>query len=103
MLVPLKRKYFPGVPVVQLSQVQVVMGEITRLEYWVAMVLPGDSREMIRLPGATRSGFTTWSKSVGPLELKLATVSSKRVAVPLVLVAPTVITLGSLPGELMVA
>src|SRR5579884_518011 len=69
MLVPLRRKYFPLLPVMHSPRTQVVVGEITRFEFWVARVLPGASRETIRLPGATRSGLTTWSRSVGPLEL----------------------------------
>src|SRR6185503_3921088 len=52
-------------------------------------------------PGATRSGFADQSRYVGPRELKLAIVSSRRVIVPFVLDAPTVSTQGALPGALM--
>ena len=39
--------------------------------------------------------------SVGPRELKSATSSSSRFSVPIVLDAPTVITHGALPGDVM--
>ena len=66
----------------------------------------------MRLPGATRSGLIrlstvrtpvaeTSAPRVGPRELKFVTTSSLRPVVPLMLSAPTVITLGSWPGELM--
>ena len=48
MLVPLKRKYF-GVP---------TSGATSKEEYLVSSVLPASRKETIRLPGATRSGFT---------------------------------------------
>ena len=35
----------------------------------VSSVLPATRREAMTLPGATRSGFTKWSTTVGPLEL----------------------------------
>src|SRR5579864_4137476 len=73
MLVPLSRVYFPLTPVVQIFpnklETQLVIGEMLRLVNDVTSVLPGEARETIRLPGATRSGFTTWSSSVGPFEL----------------------------------
>ena len=64
------------------------------------------------LPGATRSGLSRLSTRrapwvsmneprVGPRELKKLTLSSLRTALPRVLTAPTVITEGSWPGELM--
>src|SRR5215510_554626 len=56
---------------------------------------------MIRLPGAARSGLTAKSYFVGPRELYVAIVSSERLAVPHVLMAPTVIAYGELPGEVM--
>ena len=65
-----------------------------------------------RLPGATRSGLsrlsmrrtpsTVIAPRVGPRELKWLTLSSSRASVALWLAAPTVMTLGSLPGEPMV-
>ena len=65
------------------------------------------------LPGATRSGFTRLSiwrtpvlsvqaLRVGPRELNMLTTPSLRAVVPLLLTEPTVITLGSLPGALIV-
>ncbi len=67
----------------------------------------------ILLPGATRSGLSRLSTTrtpllfryeprVGPRELKLLTTSSPRAVVPLKFTEPTVMTDGSLPGELMV-
>ena len=41
-------------------------------------------------PGATRSGFTKWSTSVGPFELHGATSQSDGLADPCVRSAPTV-------------
>ena len=65
---------------------------------------------MIRLPGATRSGFNRLSRvftplaltklpRVGPRELNEFITSSLRAAVFFVLAEPTVITLGSWPGD----
>src|SRR5262245_37420253 len=56
---------------------------------------------MVAWPGATRSGLADQSRNVGPRELKLATASSPRSVVPLVVPAPTVRTHGALPGALM--
>jgi hypothetical protein len=63
----------------------------------------------ILFPGATRSGLIKWSyfftpptvlkERVGPRELKVAILSSSRLSVPKVFVAPTMMTVGSLPGE----
>ena len=78
-------------------------------------VAPGwvDMAATMRLPGATRSGLIRLSKSwrlpslstseprVGPRELKFVTTSSPRSRVPLRLTAPTVMTEGSCPGELI--
>jgi hypothetical protein len=50
-----------------------------------------------RLPLAS-----TQAPRVGPRELKWLTVSSARSMLPLLLTEPTVMTLGSCPGELMV-
>ena len=66
-----------------------------------ATVLPATSAAHTLLPGATRSGFITRSIAVGPLELYVVTTSSYRLAVPLVLSAPTVMTSGRLPGDAM--
>ena len=66
----------------------------------------------ILLPGATRSGLSRLSTTrlplassraprVGPRELKKFTLSSLRASVSLTLTAPTVITDGSWPGELI--
>ena len=55
------------------------------------------------LPGATMSGLANASYQVGPRELKRATLSSERVSVSNVSIAPTVIADGALPGELMPA
>src|ERR671935_201424 len=60
---------------------------------------PVASAEVMRRPGATRSGFSTRSKRVGPDELNDATVSSPRSAVPFVSSAPMVIAYGELPGD----
>ncbi len=65
----------------------------------VARYENGDAVDVIRRPGATTSGFTNPSNTVGPRELKSATTSSERNAVPLVSTAPTVMTAGSLAGE----
>jgi hypothetical protein len=65
---------------------------------------------MRRLPGATRSGFRRLSvccapsasnhaPRVGPRELNMLTTSSARNTVLRLLADPTVITEGSLPGE----
>jgi hypothetical protein len=65
-----------------------------------------------RLPGATTSGLRWLSATqrpegvrpqprVGPRELKLLTVSSERPGVRLQLTDPTVMTVGSTPGEPM--
>ena len=70
------------------------------------------STETMRLPGATRSGFSRLSgcraplesvepPRVGPRELKKLTLSSLRAAVSWVWAEPTVMTEGSLPGALM--
>ena len=64
---------------------------------------PAASSDTIRLPGATRSGFSRWSNRVGPRELYVATVSSDRSTVPCVFSAPTVIAYGELPGDSMPA
>src|ERR1051326_1971563 len=69
MLVPLRRRYFPGIPVVQVSSVHVVTGDRIKFDCCVAIVLPGASSDTMRFPGATRSGFTMWSSNVGPFEL----------------------------------
>src|SRR5205814_1409796 len=60
------------------------------------------SVEMMRLPGATRSGLAIPS-TVVPYDEKAATASSAILAVPLSSVAPTVIRNGSLAGEVMPA
>src|SRR5947209_8238889 len=52
-------------------------------------------------PGAVISGLIRCSTAVGPRELYVATVSSERSSVPQVVMAPTVITAGSLPGLVM--
>src|SRR5262249_55287987 len=57
-----------------------------------------ESAPTTRLPGATRSGLSQPS-TVGPRELKPATVSSARAVVECMLIAPTVITVGSWPGD----
>ena len=64
-------------------------------------VLPGSASDSMPTPGATRSGFCTWSIALGPIELNGATVSSRRSTVPLWLVAPIVSTQGALPGDVM--
>ncbi len=64
-------------------------------------MLPGDARETVPVPGATRSGFAPKSIFVGPDELKDAIVSSLRVSVPFVLEAPTVSTHGAFAGAVM--
>ena len=71
--------------------------------------MSADSAPTMRLPGATRSGFSRLSiqgpsgnkvrPRVGPRELKPATVSSLRMAVACRFTAPTVMTEGSWPGE----
>jgi hypothetical protein len=77
-----------------------------------AGVPPLASAPTILLPGATRSGFSrlsTWrtppasthALRVGPRELKKFTVSSPRAVVSCPFADPTVITDGSLPGELI--
>ena len=58
-------------------------------------------KELILTPGATKSGFETPS-IVGPRLEKLAMVSSDISMVLLSLLAPTVITLGLIPGDNMV-
>src|SRR6476660_4026099 len=73
MLVPLSRVYFPLWPVVHVlprrPRTHVVIGCMFRLAREVTRALPGEASETILFPGATRSGFNTWSSSVGPLEL----------------------------------
>src|SRR5689334_2139717 len=72
MLVPLSRVYFPLGPVEQFPgspSKHVVIGWMLRLVSDATSVLPGALKETIRFPGATRSGFTTWSSRVGPFEL----------------------------------
>src|SRR5438128_1459779 len=64
-------------------------------------VLPGADNETLPAPGATRSGLAAQSRYVGPRELNVAIVSSRRTGVPLVLDAPTVSTHGALPGAAM--
>src|SRR6266576_2473638 len=59
------------------------------------------SSEMILLPGAARSGLALLSYFVGPRDEYVVTSSSSREAVPNVLVAPTVIAYGELPGDAM--
>src|SRR5258705_13710834 len=54
-------------------------------------------------PGATTSGFAKPSYQVGPDELYGAIRSSLLIAVSKVLLAPTVIASGALPGEVMPA
>ena len=66
-----------------------------------ASVLPGAYSECSRRPGAAMSGLTIRSYSVGPRELKSATVSSLRRAVPCPSSAPTVSAYGELPGEVI--
>src|SRR5687768_9276111 len=66
-----------------------------------ASVDPGASSPTILFPGATRSGLTNPSNHVGPRELYVAITSSDRCAVPLVLIAPTVIANGETPGIVM--
>src|SRR5262245_47999159 len=61
----------------------------------------GASSEIILLPGAARSGLALLSYLVGPLDEYVVTLSSSREAVPKVLVAPTVIANGELPGDAM--
>ena len=60
---------------------------------------PSASADASRLPGATTSGFSTRSNSVGPREDYFATVSSDRFTVSCMSTAPTVSAAGSLPGE----
>src|SRR5712691_2811863 len=65
------------------------------------MYEPHASSEMILFPGAARSGFALLSYFVGPRDEYVVTWSSSRAALPSVLVAPTVIANGELPGEAM--
>src|SRR5689334_4187507 len=73
ILVPLNRVYLPLRPVEHVlpsrPRMQVVIGCMFRLVSDVTRELPGEANETILFPGATRSGFATWSSSVGPLEL----------------------------------
>src|SRR5437763_13832344 len=110
MLVPLRRMYLElesWVHKVMPSRFTVhtfngTVGTRLSVELSESKVLLGASSETIRLPRATMSGFTTWSIMLGPLELKLGTASSVRILVSWVLVAPTVMTAGSLPGAWIV-
>src|SRR5581483_9444249 len=70
--------------------------------YSLIILLLSASAEMIAFPGATRSGFTRLSAYVGPEELNVVISSSERASVACVLVAPTVSTIGSMPGLTMV-
>ena len=65
-------------------------------------VLPGERRLTILRPGATRSGFARPSIGVMPREDHEASASSSGVAVPLSSMPPTVITYGSVPGDVIV-
>ena len=76
------------------------------------MKLSTDLAPSTLLPGATISGLSRLSTRripwvsmkeprVGPRELKKFTLSSLRTELPRVLTAPTVMTEGSWPGELM--
>src|SRR5215813_8097453 len=70
MLVPLMLRYLSPGGVVQIPRaLHIGSGVTASAGYVVARKLPGDSSETMRLPGAIRSGFTTWSLAVGPLEL----------------------------------
>jgi hypothetical protein len=68
MLVPLNRMY-AGERVEFL--VLVIYSEVktSTAVYFFGSCEYGESSETTELPGAMRSGFTTWSKAVGPFEL----------------------------------
>src|SRR5262245_32786297 len=57
---------------------------------------------MMRFPGATMSGFITWSMNEGPRLLYVVIRSSARSVVFLSLNAPTVRAAGVLPGLVIV-
>src|ERR1700682_350578 len=67
----------------------------------VSTVEPGARRLTTERPDATRSGLNA-PALVGPTLLKLGIRSSAGVVVPLSSRAPTVMTRGSSPGEVMV-
>ena len=81
----------------------------SRLPVGAGLPASFDTAPSRRLPGATRSGLIRLSTQrprasarlprVGPRELKPATTSSVRLSVALGLLAPTVMTDGSCPGE----
>src|SRR5687767_10636943 len=90
MLVPLSERYgSAGVGTVPQSRISGLVFH---------SVLPASAIDSIPTPGATRSGLAWKSIALGPRELKGATMSSDRSAVPLWLDAPTVMTQGALPG-----
>src|SRR5215471_3588284 len=69
--------------------------------YVVSMFEPGDRLETTERPGASRSGLAKPSL-VGPLLENDASLSSLLNTVVLSLLAPTVMTKGSLPGAVTV-
>src|SRR5262245_59435766 len=94
MLVPLKRRY----------RASFSPGAETRL---VASCLYSEpaiaASETSAWPGATMSGFARPEYHAGPRELYGATASSKRDTVFCVFSAPTVMTDGALPGDVIPA
>src|SRR6266581_919901 len=68
MLVPLNRMYAAeSVEVLVFVEYSEVKTSVAA--YCFGSCEYGESSETTELPGAMRSGFTTWSKAVGPFEL----------------------------------
>src|SRR5215813_7425022 len=70
ILVPLSCMYRAEPYIAPQDVRELLQGKTANAGYSVSSVLLDDAfRETTALPGATRSGFTTWSNDVGPLEL----------------------------------
>src|SRR5580658_8016173 len=75
---------------------------IRAVGFWVSMVEPGSRKLITERPEATRSGLNQPSGEVGPTLLNDGTLSPAVATLALSSRAPTVITSGSSPGDMIV-